>query len=80
MTQQSLSQLPSISLVDLISPSSFHPGVLHGDEIWHVSLGNREVAARGQVIGGREQGWGVGGGGCGPGKPVLLKGTRSLSL
>lgn len=53
MTQQRLSQLPSTLLVDLISPSSFHPGVLHGDEIWHVPLGNSEVAARRLVIGGR---------------------------
>lgn len=54
MTQQSLSQLPSVSLVDLISPSSFHPGVLHGDEIWHLPLGNSEEAAIRQVIGRRE--------------------------
>lgn len=46
MTQQSLSQLPSISLVDLISPSSFHARVLHGDPIWLMSLGDSEVAAR----------------------------------
>lgn len=69
MTQQSLSQLPGEPLVDLISPSSFHPGVLLGDEIWHVSLGNREAAARRQVIGGREgRRWGLW-----PRKSVLLK-------
>lgn len=70
MTQQRLSQLPSASRVDLIPPSSFHPGVLHGHEIWHMPLGNSEVAARRPVIGGRQ---GSGKRTYGPRKPEPLK-------
>lgn len=58
MTQQKPLPIATRIAVDLISPSSFHPEVLHRDKIWHMPPGKSGAAAKQRSVG-RRKGRGV---------------------